>query len=86
MFIYNISHAFKKTERDNSMSKKVTFLDSYKDYCEDEGEVSLMSDEESFCEITTSETDSLSSSDNDNSVKLELVLQSACGCSLRSAS
>ena len=40
-----------------------------------------MSDEESFCEITTSKADSLSSSDDDDTEKLELVLQSAYACS-----
>ena len=40
-----------------------------------------MSDEESFCEITTSKADSLSSSDDDDAEKLELVQQSAYVCS-----
>ena len=74
-------------ESDESFSKKkkVTFTVSYEDYRENEDyledEVCLMSDEESFCEITTSEADSLSSSDDDDAEKLELVLQSAYACS-----
>ena len=69
------------SESDEGLSKKkkVTFSGLYKDYFKDE--ICVMSDEESFCEITTSEADSLSSSDDDDAEKLELVLQSAYVCS-----
>ena len=75
----NVNVLFYRREVTKSMSKKkeVTFTGSYEEYCEDEDEVYLSSDEESFYEITTSEADSLSSSDNDDSEKLELVIQSA---------
>ena len=68
-------------EGDKSLSKtkNVSFSGLCEDYCD--GEVCLMSDEESFCEITTNEPNSISSSDNDNAEKLELVLQLAYACS-----
>ena len=40
-----------------------------------------MPDGESFCEITTSKADSLSSSDDDKAEKLELLVQSPYACS-----
>ena len=60
----------------NKSERKVTFLSSHK-----ENEEYLDSDEESFYEITTSKPDSVSSSDNNDAEKLELVLQSAYACS-----
>ena len=56
-----------------------TFECSYEEFFESEDY--LNSDEESFFEITTSEADSLSSSDNDDAEKLEIALQSAYSCS-----
>ena len=55
------------------------FKCSHEEFCESEDY--LNSDEESFFEITTSEADSLSSSDNDDAKKLEIAWLSAYSCS-----
>ena len=65
-------------EEDES-TKEATFVNLCQEYCEDE--VSLMSSDESFYEITTSEGDVLSSSDYDDTEILDLALQSAYTCS-----
>ena len=65
-----------------TVGKQVTFGDLYTDDIDsEESEFSESSGEESFYEITTSERESLSSSDENNAEELEMVLHSAYTCS-----
>ena len=69
----------------NPEGKKATYgdlLEEIEDDGKEDDEYAESSGEESFYEITTSEPESLSSSDENNAENLEMVLHSAYTCSL----